>query len=143
MTINFLSAFFFLSNLTACDEEIVVETNLCSVEITDLPDLESEQEQRLYARPLSEVWDTYLSIDGIESEVIAVNRSGCSSCDECRIEFQCTQCETCDACEEVCLEQQCIEELQFITPALSTEQVQVRLINKYGQSQAYTANVAD
>ena len=132
-----------LSSLISCDEDIIVEETYCALEITELPALESEQEQNLYAHPLSEVWDTFLSIDGKQAEIIDINRSGCSTCDTCRIENQCNQCEECTICDTSCIEEQCIEVLHFITPTLSEDSATLRLINKYGQSAAYTVEVIE
>ncbi|MEC7986680.1 MAG: hypothetical protein VX278_16045 [Myxococcota bacterium] len=130
----------FILLLCSCDENIIVEEQYCSVEITEIPSLESEQEQLLYASPLSVVWDTLLRIDGTQAEIVGISRSGCSACDTCRIDNECTQCEECEPCAESC-DTQCYEELRFITPLLSGDSATVRLINKYGQSDAYIVDV--
>jgi hypothetical protein len=125
----------------SCTEGELTETNSCGVLLTQTPTLQSEEEVTLYASPLSEIWDTYVTIDGLETEVRSIQRLGCSSCDTCRLENFCDSCETCDECTALCDASVCFEELTIFTPILSNETATLQIINKYGHSPLYELSV--
>ena len=86
MTINgLLLSLIYIS----CTDGEIIESNYCGVSLTEIPDLKSESEIVLYATPLSDIWDTYVSIDGASVEITSLQRLSCGSCDTCRIEQQC------------------------------------------------------
>ena len=127
----------------SCTEGELSESNSCGVILTQTPTLRSEQEISLYATPLSETWDTYVTIDGLETEVLSIQRLGCSSCDTCRLENFCDSCDTCEECTALCDASVCFEELNIQTPALSTDTATLQIINKYGHSPLYELSVVE
>jgi hypothetical protein len=141
MITNFFLWLFFMA--LSCTEGELTESNSCGVLLTENPTLQSEHEISLYATPLSDTWDTYVTIDGFEAEVISIQRLGCSSCDTCRLENLCDSCETCDECTALCDTSVCFEELNIYTPILSVGTATLQIINKYGHSPQYELSVVE
>ena len=138
MTINgLLISFFYVS----CTEGEITESNDCGVSLTELPELKSESEIVLHATPLSDIWDTYVTIDGTSVEITSLQRLSCGSCDTCRVEQQCDSCEECSECTALCDASVCFEEMTVLTPVLTRETAQLQIINKYGHSPIYDLNI--
>lgn len=135
-----ISTLLFLS--LSCTEGDVIENNDCGITLTELPELKSEAEIQLYATPLSDTWDTYVSIDGEPASVLSVQRLSCGSCDTCRLEQQCDSCEECSECDALCDISVCFEELVIKTPVLTQPTAKLQVINKYGHSPVYDLIVA-
>ena len=134
MTINGL--LFSLIQMS-CTEGEIIESNDCGVSLTEVPELKSESEIVLSATPLSDIWDTYVSINGESVEITSLQRLSCGSCDTCRIEQQCDSCEECEACTALCDISVCFEEMTIRTPVLTQDTAQLQIINKYGHSPVY------
>ncbi len=121
----------------SCTEGDIIESNDCGISLTEIPELKSEAEILLYATPLSDIWDTHVSINGESVEITSLQRLGCGSCDTCRIEQQCDSCEECTECDALCDASVCFEEMTILTPVLTEESAQLQIINKYGHSPVY------
>ena len=132
---------FFTCFLIACEEGTVIDTISCNPILQEEPTLSNDSSQTLLVSPLSEIWDTRVLIDGSDIEITALNRSACSSCDVCRIEQGCDSCEECTECEAVCDPNVCIESLGVQIPLLTTNTVQLQVINQYGYSPLYNLDV--
>ena len=140
MTINgLLLSIFCLS----CTEGEIIESNDCGVSLRELPELKSETEVELYATPLSDTWDTYVSINGEPVEITSLQRLGCGSCDTCRIEQQCDSCEECTECSALCDTSVCFEEMTILTPVLTENTAKLQIINKYGHSPVYDLTITE
>ena len=126
----------------SCTDGEIIESNDCGVSLTELPELKSESEIVLSATPLSDIWDTYVSIDGTSAEITSLQRLSCGSCDTCRVEQQCDSCEECTECTALCDSSVCFEEMTILTPVLTQSTAQLQIINKYGHSPVYDLNIA-
>jgi hypothetical protein len=93
--------------------------------------------------PLTSAWDTSITVGGVRSVVLDVERSDdCDTCDECRDDNDCSECGDCDACDLQC-EQECVETASFEVPTgLEPGVVDVVLFNVHGQSAPISFEIA-
>ena len=138
MIINLL-LFIFVS--FACTTDEVEEVNDCGVLLVEEPILESDSENKIYASPLSTDWDTTVFLDGESVPVISVQRLGCSSCENCRLENGCDSCGDCENCIMNCDPTVCVESISIQTPILSSSTVSLQIINQYGHTPVYQLEV--
>lgn len=121
---------------TACPPEQVVEFVQCDLDL----ELEVESatpgtEVTAGGRPLTQALDTIVRVDGVEAEVVSVDRSeiGCLACDECYVSAGCTGCEECAACADACGD--CVQSVTFQVPeSTAAGTAEVTVINAYGTS---------
>lgn len=83
-------------------------------------------------RPLTEVWDTALTVGSARAELVEVDRSTCVACDDCRETEECDACEDCDSCDEACAP--CVETVRFVVPDLVEGPWSVEIANRHGRS---------
>jgi hypothetical protein len=91
--------------------------------------------------PLSEQWDTSITVGSARADVVAFDRSTCDDCDQCRDTGGCTVCGTCDACTTPC--DTCVETVSFVVPALTAGDYPVEIVNRNGRSAQVTLTVTD
>lgn len=89
-------------------------------------------EVRLTLSPLTEAWDTAITVGSARATVKSLERDNCDDCDDCRDSGGCTACSECTACETTCGE--CLESVTFVVPDLAAGTWPVTVINSHGTS---------
>ena len=118
---------------TGCITETTTELATCELTVST-PETEviAGEIVSLSGTPFTSVLDTSIRFDGVDADILSVEREDCSLCDQCRASAACTACETCEACATSC--ETCIETTEFSIPDLESGTYTVVLRNQYGQS---------
>ena len=129
--------------LFACDSSEVVVSDKCTVEIEQISPnpLISGQQATMVATPMSEPWDSRISIGQTSVLGEALERIGCEECDSCRAQYECLDCFDCDSCDLLC-QNTCSEQLTFQVPNELEGDFQLYLVNRFGQSQPFSISVS-
>ncbi len=109
--------------------------------------------------PLTEVRDTRVTVGGLDATVVAVEREGCTSCDQCRLDAGCSPCGVCpgdeldpdvrESCfgdplagtQGVCAD--CVERLSFEVPlAAPPGDTSVWIVNAHGTTTVRAVTVS-
>lgn len=94
----------------------------------------------LTSSPLTEVWDTVVTIGGVQAELVSLDRTDCDDCDECVADAGCTECDVqCEDCTETCAT--CVETVTVLVPALAAGSHPVQVFNRHGHSDLGTLEV--
>jgi hypothetical protein len=121
--------------LAACDTTLTSTTDVCTLGAPAMSVAEAAPGDTvtLTLSPLTEAWDTVITVGPDRATILDLDRSTCDACDTCREDAECTTCGECTDCEASC--DTCVETVQFIVPALSAGIWPVQLTNLYGRSQ--------
>jgi hypothetical protein len=117
-----------------CAETVTTTVPRCTLEITLTP--ESAEVGELVTAtgsPLTEGYDTFVVVGGVEADVLSVDRADCALCDACRDDSGCSTCSACVVCEETC--STCAEALQFIVPMAPPGDTFVTVVNAAGSTE--------
>jgi len=130
-----------LSLLLACDSTEYVTTQRCSIDIVDTVPAEAISGEALVisAYPLTETWDTLVSFDNQEAEVINITKEECNDCSECRELNRCTVCDYCDVCASSC--DTCAHSVEVIVPELLSGSTDLLIHNAQGSSDPYSISI--
>jgi hypothetical protein len=83
--------------------------------------------------PMTETFDTVVTVGSARAEGVTVTRDGCDACDDCRdADTGCSDCGACPGCEEDCAA--CLESVGFVVPSLPSGTYEVRVTNTHGTS---------
>ncbi len=84
--------------------------------------------------PLTEAWDTAVTVGAARATLSGVDRVGCDDCDDCLDTGGCSACD--DACDDACgsLCDACVETVTFVVPELAAGEYPVVLVNRHGRS---------
>lgn len=85
------------------------------------------------AQPLTEVWDTAVTVGSARAELVEVDRSTCDDCDDCRDTGGCSTCDDCEPCDVAC--DTCVQSLTFVVPDLAAGEWPVEIVNRHGRSE--------
>ncbi len=121
--------------LAACETTSTSGTATCSLGVPTLaPTSAAPGEQvTMTATPLSEAWDTAVTVGASRATIVDLDRSTCEECDDCRDTGGCSRCGECTDCEETCAT--CVETVTFVVPELEPGTWTVELVNRYGRSE--------
>ena len=128
--------------LFACDSSEIVVSDKCTVEIEQISPtpLIAGQQATMTAKPMSEPWDSRISIGQSSVLAASLERIGCEECDSCRARYNCLDCFDCDSCDVLC-QDTCSEQLTFQVPNALEGDFQLYLVNRFGQSQPLSISV--
>jgi hypothetical protein len=94
----------------------------------------------LTSAPLTEVWDTLVTVGGTRATVLDLTRDGCDDCDTCVDDAECTVCDVeCVDCTETCAT--CVETVTIVVPDLPAGDHAVQVVNRHGTSELGTLTV--
>ena len=126
----------------ACESSEIVVSDKCTVEIEQISPspIIAGQQATLVATPMSEPWDSRISIGQHSILAETLERIGCDECDSCRAQYECLDCFDCDNCDLLC-KNTCTEQLSFQVPNALEGDFQLYLINRFGQSEPYNISV--
>ncbi len=93
------------------------------------------------SRPMTEVWDTVVTVGAVNATISAVDRSECDSCDSCRETAECNVCDSCASCATECAT--CVESVSFVVPELAPGSHQVVVTNLHAASAAVSLTVIE
>jgi len=82
------------------------------------------------------VWDTLITVGGVQAEVADVVLTDCDACFTCRVDEGCQTCGTCTPCDTVCAT--CTQAAMFTVPELAPGPQQVLVFTSGGVSSAQT-----
>ena len=91
------------------------------------------------AHPLTDLWDTAVTVGPTRVQPVDLDRSTCDSCDDCRDTGGCSSCDVCDTCDADC--EGCVETLTFVVPEVAPGEWPVEVVNRHGRTQAVTLTV--
>ncbi len=122
--------------LTACDTESGTAVATCPLEApAAAPETAAPGETvTLTTRPLTEAYDTVVTIGPVRAEVVSVDRATCDACDTCRVAAGCSDCGSCDACVTDCAT--CVETVSVLVPDIAEGPADVVVRNARGASAA-------
>ena len=131
-----------LSLLFSCETTEYVTTNRCDVHISSTAPTEAivGSPILLYAYPLTETWDTLITFNTEEADVLSINKDSCDECEECREVNLCTDCGYCDVCIDSC--QSCEHSVEVIVPELFSNSAEILIHNVQGSSQSYSIAIS-
>jgi hypothetical protein len=90
--------------------------------------------------PLTETFDTVVTVGSARAEGVTVTRDGCDACDDCRdADTGCSDCGACAGCAEDC--GACLESVGFVVPSLPTGAYEVRVTNTHGTSAPFMLQI--
>lgn len=118
----------------ACDDTTVETVATCPLGVPTLNATTAApgDEIRVTLSPLTEAWDTAVTIGSVQATVSGLERDNCDDCDDCQDSGGCTACSECTACETTC--DDCLETLTFIVPDIAPGTWPVTIINSHGRS---------
>lgn len=122
--------------LLGCTETTTLTLPSCTVELHEAaPAAALPGEQVVVtATPVTEDFDTALSVGGVRAEIVSVDRADCDACDACMTDAECGTCSAdCDACDALC-EATCVETITFVVPAVDAGETRIELFNAHGGS---------
>lgn len=121
--------------LLACETTTVTGTAGCSLGIPTLSATSAAVGDTIVvtASPLTETWDTAVTVGAARAEVVAVDRSTCDECDDCKDTGECAICGDCDTCDATCAT--CVETLSFVVPDVTPGVHPVEIVNRHGRSE--------
>lgn len=90
-------------------------------------------------QPLTEVWDTVVTVGAERADVLEIDRSTCEECDDCRTDAGCSTCDRCETCDSAC--ETCEQSLTFIVPELAAGDWSVDIVNRHGRSEPVVLTV--
>jgi hypothetical protein len=128
--------------MPSCTTTSVVTLGTCDVALfaPSLTEVRPGEPLTMGATPLTTDWDTVVYVGGIQAEVTALSRVGCTTCDTCRSESLCTECGDCDNCDRLCVEQ-CDESLTVLVPDVAPGLSEVWIINRHGRSETLEVTI--
>jgi hypothetical protein len=91
------------------------------------------------AHPLTDVWDTAVTVGPTRADLVDLDRSTCDTCDDCRDTGECSSCDVCDVCATDC--EGCVETVTFVVPDLAPGEWPVEVVNRHGRTQTVTLTV--
>ena len=91
------------------------------------------QRATITATPMSEAWDSRITLGSTSVLAEDLNRINCEACDSCRERYECLDCFDCDSCDAIC-KSTCSEQLTFQVPDTLAGSYPLSLINRFGQS---------
>lgn len=120
--------------LVACDTNNNQDFEQCELDLELAPSAAAPGATvDAIGRPMSDVLDTVVSIDGVDAEVVDVSLpESCEACETCKTDAECGVCETCEACASECAT--CAPTARFIVPDLAAGDVGIVVANRYGTS---------
>lgn len=121
--------------LAACETTTVSGTTSCSLGVPTLGVAAAAPGDTvtLTAAPLTEVWDTAVTVGPARATLVDLDRSTCDECDDCRDTEGCAACGECATCDTTCAT--CAEVLSFVVPDLAPGTWSVEIVNRYGRSE--------
>ena len=141
----FLLALVASAGLTACNDDNDITFEQCELDLELAPATAAPGDAvTATGRPQSERLDTAVRVEGVEAEVVSVERTAaCSACDACRESetVDCGACETCEACASECAD--CAEVTTFTVPDVPAGPVSVVVTNRFGTSEPIPFEVQD
>ena len=75
-------------------------------------------------QPLTETWDTAVTVGSARAELVTIDRSTCEDCEACD-----TPCDT------------CVQTLTFVVPELGAGEWPVEIVNRHGRSERVSLTV--
>ncbi|MDP2313467.1 MAG: hypothetical protein Q8P41_11220 [Pseudomonadota bacterium] len=128
--------------MVACESTTITSDPTCAIELPTLSTTTAAPGESivLTTTPLTEVWDTVVTVGSLTAEIVEVDRSTCDDCDDCRDTGGCASCGECDACTTAC--DTCVETLTFIVPDLAAGEWPVELVNRHGRSESVLLTVS-
>lgn len=128
--------------LFSCQTSELIISDKCTIQVREVEPnpLVAGQTATLIATPMSEAWDSRISI--AQESVLAnqLERIGCESCDSCKMRYECNDCFDCDSCDYLC-KSNCVEKLTFTVPDSISGAHPLYLSNRFGQSEPYAVEV--
>lgn len=120
-----------LLSLLACDDVTVSDPPTCALSAPAASPATAAPGDvvTLTTGPLTEVWDTLLTVGGVRAEVGDVTRAECDDCDTC---FTTEGVGACGACDSSCAT--CVETVTFTVPSLAAGTWPVEVANRHGRS---------
>lgn len=82
--------------------------------------------------PLTETWDTTVSVGSTPATGVVVARQDCDACDECVSAAECNVCLECDDCIADCAT--CVETVSFTVPDVALGATTVTITNLHASS---------
>jgi hypothetical protein len=122
----------------ACDDSTVDTVATCPLGVPTLSATTAApgDEIRVTLSPLTESWDTAVTVGSTQATVSGLERDNCDDCDDCRDTGGCTACSECTDCDTTC--DDCLETLTFIVPDVAAGSWPVTIINSHGRSDPIT-----
>lgn len=126
----------FLLLLAACDVVFGTSVPTCTLDtpVATPAEAASGETVTLRMHPLTESYDTVVTVGSVRAANVVVTRAECDACDTCRTANACTACGTCTACEEDCAS--CVETVAFTVPDVEASTYELRVTNAHGTSGA-------
>lgn len=120
--------------LVACESTTVTTEATCTLDGVSLAPTSAAPGDLVVAttRPLTEVWDTAVTVGAARAELVELDRATCDECDDCRVTEECSSCETCETCEDACAA--CVETVSFLVPDVAEGEWSVEIVNRHGRS---------
>ncbi|MDP2309483.1 MAG: hypothetical protein Q8P18_25905 [Pseudomonadota bacterium] len=121
--------------MLACETATSTSYKTCSLNTPALAPASAMPGEQvvLTAQPLTEVWDTAVTVGAARAELVEVDRSTCDDCDDCRDTGGCSSCDDCEDCATPC--DTCVQTLTFIVPDLGAGEWPVEIVNRHGRSE--------
>jgi hypothetical protein len=120
--------------LAACDVAIGTAVPTCTLDapIAEPTEAAPGDTVTVRTRPLTESYDTVVTLGAVRASDVAVTRAECDACDTCRADNGCSACGTCTVCDEDCAS--CDETLTFTVPVVAAGTHALRVTNAHGAS---------
>jgi hypothetical protein len=120
--------------LAACTTTEVVRPAPCSLAEPTVDPAEATPGEtvRVTTHPLTDAYDTVVTVGSGLASVVELDREDCDDCDDCRTEQACTSCTDCDACASEC--DRCEESVVIVVPEVGNGEQAVLVTNSRGSS---------
>lgn len=133
----------FLLLFVACDTTSLSSGPTCALGVPTLTPASAAPGEQvvLTVEPLTDVWDTAITVGSARATIVDLDRSTCDDCDDCRDTGGCSVCESCDDCAEPCAG--CVETVTITVPDIAPGEWPVEVINRHGRSERVTLTVTE
>jgi hypothetical protein len=127
--------------MLACQVPATTDARTCALHTPTLvPSSAMPGEQIVVTtQPLTEAWDTAVTVGSARAELVAIDRSTCDDCDDCRDTGGCSTCDECEECDTPC--DTCVQTLTFVVPDLGAGEWPVEIVNRHGRSERVALTV--
>ncbi len=133
----------FVALLLGCTETETLTFDQCEVQASLQPaEALPGDEVVLTGGPFTEPYDTVVQVDGVDGEVLMVERTDCERCDDCLVDWDCGPCMSCEHdCDDLCAD--CVETTSFTVPEVEVGARWVVLTNRYGSTPSMALEVLE
>ena len=127
--------------LFACDDTVVTDGAQCTLGKPTLSASSAAPGDQvvLTATPLTEAWDTAITLGSVRAQIVSLDRTECTECDDCRDTGGCAPCDACTDCATSC--GVCAETVTFVVPVLDPGDYVLEMVNRNGRSEQISLTV--